>query len=222
MRAEATTALKNEFVLILCYYRVMSTKESNAAYAELSNRIDQQFPFSKLLQWASELRNVNYKLPIDQEELMQLVRHITFQRMFRENLMREAGLGDRDIFIVRPSTGKLVEINHGSFFWPYAFSMLEDPRLNEVVLRIAHDRSESMSISRSVFTAAIDGAVIAVGSIVVPHRLPFEDVNTIVKWHALRTASHPLFENDREAAMCFYGGMKIIANRLLYGVDRAA
>lgn len=222
MAAEATTALKNEFVLILCYYRVMSTKESRAGYAELSDQIDQQFPFSKLLQWASELRMVNYKPPIDQEELMQLVRYITFHRMFRENLMREAGLGDRDIFITRPSTGKLVEINHGSFFWPDAFSMLEDPRLNEVVLSIAHDRSESMCIPRSAFSAAIDGAVIAVGSIVIPHHLPLEDVNTIVKWHALRTAAHPLFQNDRETGVCFYGGMKIIANRLHYGVDSVA
>lgn len=222
MHAEATTALKNEFVLILCYYRVMSTKESNAAYAELSDQIDQQFPFSKLLRWASELRKVNYKLPIDQESLMQLVRHITFHRIFRENLMSESGLGDRNIFIVHPSTGKPVEISHGSYFWPDNFFLLEDPQLNKVVPSIVHDTSGNMGIPRGAFSAAVDGALITVGSIIVPHQLPLEDVNTIVKWHTLRIASHPSFVNDLEAVTCFYGGMKIIANRLLYGVDRVA
>jgi len=211
---EATTALKNEFVLILCYHRVMTTIESNAAYAELSGRIDQQFPFSKLLQWAPEVKiDISYKR---QEELLTLVRHVTLHREFRERLLGESGLGNRDIFVVRPSTGKLVEINHGSDFWPDTFLILEDSQLDKLVL------TEKSHIPRGAFSAAIDGAVIAVGSIVVPHHLSLNDVDTIVKWHALRIASHPLFRNDQEAVTCFYGGMKIIANRLLYGVDRSA
>ncbi|MCX6791522.1 MAG: hypothetical protein NT149_00600 [Candidatus Gottesmanbacteria bacterium] len=194
----------------------MPAVESKAAYTELSGRIDQQFPYSKLLKWAAQLKKAGYQPPIDPENLMQLVRHVTMHRTFVETLEHEALLGDRDIFITRPSTGKLVEIHHGSFFFPNKFRVLEDQQLDVFLPEF------KLPIPRAAFAAAMDGANITVGSIIVPHHLPLEDVDIVVKWHALKTALHLQFKNDQEAVMCFYGGMKIVANRLLYGVDSAA
>lgn len=195
----------------------MPRQEQDPSYSNLSEQIDQRFPFSTLLIWAQEVKGTISQKKYEQQ--MQIVRQITLHRDYRETLLREAGLGERDIFIHNPSTGKLIEISHGSFFYPDMLFVLEDKQLDNCVISLIKNSQDEPVIPRGAFASAVDGAVITVGSLVVPHHLSLDDVNTVVKGHCLRLAvNHPLFVNEQEAVSCFYAGMKIIANRLKYSV----
>lgn len=172
---------------------------------ELDQMVDQAFPIRKLLKWGKEITKAGR---VPRPDLLEKVRRISTQEGFRDIAIPQI-----DVPVVQPSSGSVLEILHGSSFYPGDFVILEDIQVNRAMNSLRECLMDV--VSRDLFLNALQSAQLLVSSILLSHDLTPEEVDEIAKYYCLESIIFHYAAGDwRESTFLLYGCMKVVANQI--------